>query len=43
VREVLFLTQETWNDDHEINYGEESDEYIEETNIEPLWGGIYFI
>jgi hypothetical protein len=44
VREVLFITQETQNDDHknsetdEINYEEESDAETEETNIESFWG-----
>jgi hypothetical protein len=45
VREFLFIIQETHNDDQknfetdEINSREESDEEIEETNIESLKGG----
>jgi hypothetical protein len=44
VREILFITQETQNDDHknfekdEINSKEESNAETEETNIESSWG-----
>jgi hypothetical protein len=44
VRESLFITQETQNDDHknyeidEINSKEEFDAETEETNIEYFWG-----